>query len=160
MEAAYHSGKAKAIGVSNHLRCHLESILEIATIKPATNQLEFNPYLQREGIVEWAKEREIVTAAYGPLAPITKARPGPLDPVLENLAGKYGVCQEAVLLRWTMQMGVVAVTTSSKRERLVGYMQCTTFKLTYEEVAEITEVGKTKHFRRSHWTHDYGDSRE
>ena len=160
MEAVFHSGRAKAIGVSNHLRSHLETILEIATVKPAINQLEFNPYLQREGIVEWAKERGIVTAAYGPLAPVTKASPGPLDPVLERLAGRYGVCQEAVLLRWTMQMGVVAVTTSGKKERLQGYLESTTFELTAEEVDEITNVGKTKHFRGSYWMHAYCDSKE
>jgi diketogulonate reductase-like aldo/keto reductase len=160
MEAAYHSGKAKAIGVSNHLRSHLETILEIATVKPVINQLEFNPYLQREGIVELARERGIATAAYGPLAPITKAMPGPLDPLLEKLAGKYEVCQEAVLLRWTMQMGVVAVTTSGKSERLAGYMECVAFELTSEEVDEITELGKKKHFRGSYWLHAYGDSKE
>ncbi|KAF8863772.1 putative ketoreductase [Acephala macrosclerotiorum] len=150
MEAVQNSGKAKAIGVSNHLRQHLEYILEIATIKPVINQLEYNPYLQREGIVEWAKERGIVTAAYGPLSPVTKARPGPLDPVLERLAKKYG----------TMQMGVVAVTTSGKRERLAGYLEAASFELSQGEVDEITKVGKTKHFRGNNWKHDYGDSRE
>ncbi|KAE8451975.1 hypothetical protein EG329_002139 [Mollisiaceae sp. DMI_Dod_QoI] len=160
MEAVFKSGKAKAIGVSNHLRSHLESILEVATIIPVINQLEYNPYLQREGIVEWAREKGILTAAYGPLVPIRKARPGPLDPVLERLAGKYEVCQEAVLLRWTMQMGVVAVTTSGKRERLEGYLEAASFELSGDEVDEITRVGKTKHFRGNNWMHDYGDSRE
>jgi len=160
MEAVYHSGKAKAIGVSNHLRSHLESILEIATVIPVINQLEYNPYIQREGIVEWAREKGILTAAYGPLVPIRKARPGPLDPVLEKLAGKYGVCQEAVLLRWTMQMGVVAVTTSGKRERLEGYLEAVSFELNQDEVDEITRVGKTKHFRGNNWMHNYGDSKE
>ncbi len=92
--------------------------------------------------------------------PIRKARPGPLDPVLERLAGKYEVCQEAVLLRWTMQMGVVAVTTSGKRERLEAYLEAASFELSGDEVDEITRVGKTKHFRGNNWMHDYGDSKE
>ncbi|KUJ21129.1 putative ketoreductase [Mollisia scopiformis] len=160
MEAVHRSGKARAIGVSNFLRSHLLSILSIATIVPAINQLEYNPYLQREGIVSWSLERGIRTAAYGPLVPIRKARPGPLDAVLEVLTAKYGVCEEAVLLRWTVQMGVVAVTTSGKRERLEGYLQAGGFELTEGEVDEISRVGREKHFRGSHWGFDYGDSRE
>lgn len=96
----------------------------------------------------------------GPLTPIRKARPGPLDPILDRLSKKYGVIEEAILLRWTMQIGVVVVTTSGKRERLEGYMGCTSFELTPDEVDEISNVGKTKHFRGNTFMHDYGDSRE
>lgn len=64
MEAVQKSGKTKAIGVSNHLQHHLESILEIATIVPVINQLEYHPYLQREGLVPWSKSKGIITAAY------------------------------------------------------------------------------------------------
>lgn len=59
-----------------------------------------------------------------------------------------------------MQMGVVAVTTSGKRERLAGYLEAASFELSQGEVDEITKVGKTKHFRGNNWKHDYGDSRE
>jgi diketogulonate reductase-like aldo/keto reductase len=160
MEAVQRSGKTKSIGVSNFLVEHLEAVLEIAEIVPAINQLEYHPYLQREKVVSFAKSKGITIAAFGPLSPIRKAKGGPLDPVLEKLAKKYGVSEEAVVLRWTIQTGAVAVTTSRKRERLQGYLGVLDFELSKGEVEEITMVGKTKHFRVNNWKHDYGDSRE
>ena len=160
MEAAQRSGKAKSIGVSNFLVEHLEAVLEIAEIVPAINQLEYHPYLQREKVVSFAKSKGITIAAVGPLSPIRKAKSGPLDPLLERLARKYGVSEEAVALRWTIQTGAVAVTTSGKKERLEGYLGILDFELSEGEVEEMTMVGKTKHFRANNWKHDYGDSRE
>jgi len=160
MEAVQKSGKTKSIGVSNFLQSHLETVLEIATIVPVINQLEYHPYLQRGNLVPWSKSKGIATAAYGPLTPIRKASPGPLDPVLQKFSEKYGVSQEAVLLRWVIQKGVVAVTTSGKKERLQIYLGILNFELTDDEVEDITKAGKTKHFRANNWQHDYGDSRE
>ena len=160
MEAVQRSGKAKSIGVSNFLVEHLEAVLEIAEIVPAINQLEYHPYLQREKVASFAKSKGITIAAFGPLSPIRKAKGGPLDPVLERLAKKYGVSEEAVALRWTIQTGAVAVTTSRKKERLQGYLGVLDFELSEGEVEEMTMVGKTKHFRANNWKHDYGDSRE
>jgi hypothetical protein len=39
MEAFVHAGKAKAIGISHYCRRHLDDLLEMATIKPAVNQV-------------------------------------------------------------------------------------------------------------------------
>ena len=39
LEAAVKAGKAKSIGISHFCRQHVEDILEIATIKPAINQV-------------------------------------------------------------------------------------------------------------------------
>lgn len=160
MEAVQKTGKAKSIGVSNFMQPQLETILEIATVVPAVNQLEYHPYLQRENLVPWSESKGIVTAAYGPLSPITKAKPGPLDPVFEKLMQKYKVGEEAVALRWCIQMGVAAVTTTGRKERLKTYLGCLDFELSKEEVEEISRVGRTKHFRVYNWGHDYGDSKE
>ena len=42
LEAFVRAGKARAIGVSHFCRRHVEDILEIATIKPAVNQVQFH----------------------------------------------------------------------------------------------------------------------
>ena len=99
MEDVQRAGKARSIGVSNYLIEHLETVLETAQITPAVNQVEFHPYLQRENLVPWSEERGIVTSAFGPLTTITKGKPGPTDTVVKRLAEKYGVSEEAVLLR-------------------------------------------------------------
>jgi diketogulonate reductase-like aldo/keto reductase len=155
MEKVQRSGKAKAIGVSNHLQNHLEAILSTASIPPVINQVEFHPYLQRQNLVPWAESKGIATAAFGPLSTITKAKPGPCDEVFAALAKKYGVSQESIALRWCVDQGVVAITTSHREERLKDYLDVISFSLSPEEVEEIKNRGLEKHFRGNNFMHAF-----
>lgn len=51
-------------------------------------------------------------------------------------------------MRWTVQKGIIAVTTSGKEERLKEYMDSLNFSLTDEEMQKIDEEGKKKSFRK------------
>ncbi|KAK4655722.1 hypothetical protein QC762_304920 [Podospora pseudocomata] len=149
MEAIKDSGRAKSIGVSNFLPHHLESILSTAKHPPVINQVEYHPYLQHEDdFVDFHRRHNIALAAYAPLTPITKARGGPVDQVYERLANKYGVGEGEVGLRWVLDQGIVALTTSKREERLKGWLsKLPKFKLTPREVKEISEAGKGRHYR-------------
>ena len=148
MEAVKKSGKARSIGVSNYLQPHLEATLATATIPPSINQIEYHPYLQHGNLISFQQANQnIASAAYGPLTPITKCKPGPCDVILENLARKYSVSEGEIALRWTIDQGIPAITTSAKEERLGDYLRATTFKLTPREVKDISEAGAEKHFR-------------
>jgi diketogulonate reductase-like aldo/keto reductase len=46
-----------------------------------------------------------------------------------------------ICLRWCIDQGVVAVTTSQKEQRMAEYLRVFEFKLTQEEVQEIAEKG-------------------
>ena len=83
------------------------------------------------------KKYSIATSAYGPLTAATKAKPGPIDDLLAALAKKYAVSEAEVSLRWCIDQDVVAITTSSKEQRLSDYLRCTKFKLTPEEIRKI-----------------------
>ena len=155
MEKVQRAGKAKAIGVSNYLQQHLEVTLATATISPVINQVEFHPYLQRQNLVPWAESKGVATAAFGPLTTITKARPGPCDAVFTELAKKYDVSEEAIALRWCIDQGVVAITTSHKEERLKDYLAVMKFSLTPQEVEIIKKTGTEKHFRGNNFMHTY-----
>lgn len=89
----------------------------------------------------------------GPLTAVTKARPGPLDDTYAQLAKKYGVSEGEVALRWVIDLGIVAITTSSKEERLKGFLNnLPAFKLTPAEVKTIADKGNEKHYR-GFWNH-------
>ncbi|KAK8038710.1 NADPH-dependent conjugated polyketone reductase C1 [Apiospora rasikravindrae] len=157
MEAIKESGKARSIGVSNFLQPDLETVLQTAKIPPAINQIEYHPYLQHGSLVDFHREHHIAVAAYAPLTAVTKAKPGPLDTVYEELAKKYGVHPADVALRWCIDQGIVAVTTSSSEQRLQSYLnKIPSFKLTPKEVERIAEVGKVKHFR-GFWNHKFAE---
>jgi diketogulonate reductase-like aldo/keto reductase len=148
LEQIKESGKAKSIGVSNFLQVHLEAILKTAKVKPAINQIEYHPYLQHGDLLDFHKKHDIAVSAYAPLTPIVTAKGGPVDPLYTKLAEKYGVTESEVGLRWVIDQDIIALTTSNKVERLEGYLsKLPKFKLTQDEIAEISKLGAEKHFR-------------
>jgi diketogulonate reductase-like aldo/keto reductase len=147
LERLQAAGKATSIGVSNFLPAHLDAVLQTAKVVPAVNQIEFHAYLPREELVSYCHAKGIGVEAYGPLSPVTRGAPGPLDALLDALARKYAVTSGEVLLRWCIEQDVVAVTTSAREQRLSDYLRCTRFRLTPAEVKEIGRVGKEKHAR-------------
>jgi diketogulonate reductase-like aldo/keto reductase len=155
LEAIQASGKAKTIGVSNMLQPDLEAILKTAKIVPAINQIEYHPYLQHGDLIGFHRKHGIATSAYGPLTAVVRASPGPLDPTYAKLAKKYGVTPGEIALRWVIDQGIVAITTSGSEARLKQYLKIADFKLTPEEVEEITTIGKQKNFR-GFWKDKFG----
>ncbi|KAL6234240.1 NADP-dependent oxidoreductase domain-containing protein [Aspergillus navahoensis] len=111
----------------------LEPISQSAKIPPAINQIEYHSYLQQGSLVPYHEKKEIATTSYGPLTPATRAKSGPLD-------RRYSS-------RWSLDRGTVAITTSAKESRLSVYLNVLTFKLTPEEVDEISRIGDQKHYR-------------
>jgi diketogulonate reductase-like aldo/keto reductase len=134
LEAIHASGKAKTIGVSNFLKKDLEAILKTAKIVPAINQIEYHPYLQHGELIEFQRKHGIATSAYAPLTAVVRAKPGPLDGTYEQLAKKYGVTPGEIALRWVIDQGIVAITTSGSEQRLKEYQKVAQFKLTPKEV--------------------------
>ena len=147
MEDVLAAGKAKSIGVSNFLKKDLDVLLAKAKVRPAINQIEFHPYLQHGSLLEYHRNKDIKVAAYAPLIPITKASDGPLTPYLEELAKKYAVNPGEILLRWCLDQDVVAVTTSSKEQRMSDMLRIMTFTLNPREIQEIGRIGNEYHFR-------------
>ncbi|KAJ6186327.1 hypothetical protein N7519_007628 [Penicillium mononematosum] len=156
MEQVKASGKARSIGVSNFLQSDLEAILETAKVVPSVNQIEFHPYLQHGNLVPYQESKGIKTVSYGGLTPAIRAQGGPLGPLLSSLATKYAVSQSEILLRWIIDRGCVAITTSGKESRLSSYLRTFTFKLTPQEVDEISKVGEQKRYR-AFWREKFAD---
>jgi len=83
MEKLLRSGRVKSIGVSNHLRPHLDELLPSAEIVPAVNQIEFHPYLQSRALVDHCRSKKIQVEAWSPLM---KAGDLLTDPMLVEIA--------------------------------------------------------------------------
>ena len=147
IEDIYDSGKVGAVGVSNCTKAHVETISKTARIKPAANQIELNPYLQRVELQQYQKAHGIRTFAFSPLSPIVRAKPGPLDDVLKTVAQEHGVSTAVVLIRWALQQGIAVVTTSTQNERMKDHLLAQKISLRDDEIALISEVGSGKHFR-------------
>lgn len=110
--------------------------------------VEYHPYLQHGDLVDFCRKNDIAVEAYAPLTAVTKATGGPVDPIYQALAKKYGVSEGEIALRWCLDQGIIAITTSSNELRLQTYMRnIPAFKLTPKEVEDIAKAGEGKHFR-------------
>lgn len=114
LEQLHADGRARAIGVSNFLRPHLEELLGAAKVVPHVNQIELTPFLQRRETTAFCKKHEIVLEAYSPLTRGQKLS----DPTLLEVAQRLGRTPAQVLLRWGIEHGFVVLPKSTRPERI------------------------------------------
>lgn len=150
MEACKSEGLAKSIGVSNFRPNDLERVLKVAKEVPVVNQIEFHPYVQKQltPLLTLMKQNDILVESFGGLMPVTRVTDGPVTPILQKLSKKYSKTDGQIVMRWLEAKGGVAVTTTTKEERLQEYLSAYDGEgLTGEEVGEIDEAGAKLHFR-------------
>lgn len=133
MEEIYTSGKAKAIGVSNFTITHLEEMQKYATIMPMVNQVEFNPFLYQEKLLNYCKKNNILLTAYSPLVRGKRLT----DEKLENIAKKYNKTIPQVMLRWSIQHGVVVIPKTVHKERMIENIDIFDFEISAEDMKTI-----------------------
>jgi len=144
MEKAKEDGLTRSIGVSNFGVPELEELLKIAKVKPAANQIPYNPYNNAENaaLLKLAAEHGIIIETYGALTPITKKAGGPVDEPVQSIAQRRGITPAQVLLLWIRAKGIVIVTTTSKESRLQEYLAVGDLEpLSQEDVDAIDAAG-------------------
>lgn len=107
-------GKCRSIGVSNFTIDHLEAHLKRTDIVPAVNQVEFHPFLHQKKLMEYCRNKGIQLEAYAPLTRGERLD----DPVILEVAQKYAKTPAQVLIRWSLQHGIVVIPKSVKPERI------------------------------------------
>ena len=126
-------GLTRAIGVSNYAVRHLEEMLAYAHVLPAVNQVEFHPFLYQRELLEWVHERGIALEAYRPLARARRMD----DPNLTAVARAHDKSAAQVLLRWSLQRGVIVIPKSVHIERIRENLDVFDFVLAGDEMARL-----------------------
>lgn len=114
LEELYQDGRIRAIGVSNFLPHHLENLMKTAEIVPAVDQLELHPGYLQEDAVRFAREQGIAIEAWSPIGRGRLME----NPVLTELAVKYGVSVPHLCLAFDLQEGFIIIPKSTHRERM------------------------------------------
>ncbi|PNY24665.1 oxidoreductase [Tolypocladium capitatum] len=139
------AGKVRSIGVSNYGVHHLDELEQyIAQLETerggkgkggiiSVGQWEVHPWLTRPDIVQWCRARGIVVQAYSPL--LRAKRFG--DPKVMALAEKYGKTEAQILLRWSLQRGLVPLVKSVKASRIAENAGLYDFELTEADVEDL-----------------------
>jgi diketogulonate reductase-like aldo/keto reductase len=136
MEKIYATGKAKAIGVSNHTAGQVKAILKVATVAPVVNQIKFSPFGYNEETVRFCQAHDIIIEAYSPL---TRGK-SLGDPRVAKVATAHGISPAQVMLRWALQKNVVILPKSSNQERIAQNANLFGFELTEEEMEILDEL--------------------
>lgn len=150
MEKLVEMGLVKHIGISNFRASDIYELMDSnPSIKPAINQVEFNPYLQQPELQKICMKYEIGMEAYSPLASLNLFPNGPVDEVVDQLAKKYNKSAGVILLQYAYQRGYIPITTTSNEGRILSYVDLINgdFSLLESEIAQIDEAGRKTHHR-------------
>ena len=133
LEKIYHSGRAKAIGVSNFEIQHLEELFQTSGIVPAVNQIEYHPLFNQSELCSYCQERGIAVQAYASLA-----RGAYLNrDTLIRIGAKYGKSPAQTGLRWLVQKGISVIPKSTHSDRIASNADIFDFELTDIEMKAI-----------------------
>ena len=130
----------RAIGVSNFKPAHLQRVLDETGIVPDVNQIQLSPYGTRAESRAYHADHGIVTESYSPLG----ASSGQLrkDPTITEIAEAHGKSPTQVVLRWHVQLGLVAIPRSGNPGRIAENIDIFDFELSAEEMSRINALDR------------------
>jgi 2,5-diketo-D-gluconate reductase A len=145
MEALYQQGRIRAIGVSNFQPDRIMDLMIHNTIVPAVNQIEVNPFQQQIESQKFLQEHSVQVEAWAPFA---EGKNNIFqNEVLLSIAAKHQKSAAQVILRWLVQRGIIALSKSTRKERMLENISIFDFELEAEEMAAITPLDtKTSSF--------------
>lgn len=141
LEDIYRDGQAKAIGFCNFNVDHLTNLLDHAEVKPAVNQIEFNPRIHQPDTVALCQMQKIQLEAWSPLGNGQTLN----EPVIKEIAAKHHKSVAQVELRWELQQGFVVIPKSSHVARMRENLDVFDFQLDADEMEAIAELDQEKH---------------
>ncbi|CAE7252964.1 unnamed protein product [Symbiodinium natans] len=155
LERMKKDGLVKQIGVSNYNDRHLTELLDYAETLPMASQFEIHPFNTRESLVQKCKELGIRVNAYSPLG--GKGNPNQVTDkllslqLLQDIGAAHGKTpaqlaqdMQQTILRWHLQRGVTPIPKASSAQRLQENFDVFDFKLSDEEMQEISELDRRR----------------
>lgn len=135
-EDLYKMGKVKAIGVSNFMIQHMESLRKKATILPMVDQIEFHPGMMQKEILKYCRSNNIVVEAWSPLGSGRMLD----NKELKRIADKYKKSVAQICIRWCVQNNVIPLPKSTHLERIKDNIDIYDFKISDEDMQYINNM--------------------
>ena len=139
MEQARERSYTRSIGVSNFNAGQLGEVMGTARTPPVVDQVLFNPFAYREGLMRACARHHVALEAYSPLGTGAHLR----DPSVAAIGRRLERTPAQVLLRWCIERGVPVVGKSTHRERITENAQIFDFSLSPADIAELDALDRT-----------------
>jgi len=139
MQRARARGYARSIGVSNFSASDLDAVLGIADVPPVINQVQFSPFEFRRALLEACERHGVALEAYSPLGTGRHLR----DRQVTRIADRVGRTSAQVLIRWSLQRGLVVLPKSTHSERIEQNAQVFDFELSAEDMRALDGLDRT-----------------
>lgn len=151
LERAVKNGKVRAIGLSNFDMKGAENIFDEiiskAEIKPATVQIELNPYTQKRDFREKCAKYGIAIEGWYPLGGTHGGNDVLFaDSVILSLAEKYHKTAAQIILRWHVQEGFLTIPGSRNPAHIAENIAVYEFELSEEDMNTIRKLDKDDGF--------------
>jgi 2,5-diketo-D-gluconate reductase A len=145
MEELYQQGQVRAIGVSNFYPDRIMDLMIHNKIAPAINQIEVNPFHQQIDTQRFLQDNSVRVEAWAPFA---EGRNHVFqNELLLSIGAKHKKSIAQVILRWLVQRGIIALSKSTHKERMIENIHVFDFELGAEDMAAITTLDtKTSSF--------------
>mmetsp|Transcript_24859 Transcript_24859/g.69134 ORF Transcript_24859/g.69134 Transcript_24859/m.69134 type:complete len:359 (-) Transcript_24859:149-1225(-) len=146
LEDIYFSGEARSIGVSHYCPRHIMDILQVATITPSINQVEYHVGSQDvDDVIETCKTYGITFMSFSPLCGPCEYQPQDSlinGELVSDVAEKHGVQGNQVSLRYIVQKGIPVIPKSNTMKHIESNLDIFGFELSDDEMDRLS--GATK----------------
>lgn len=138
--SAQRQGKARSIGVSNFNRDHLQKLIDETGVAPVLNQIELHPFMQQLDLRNAHESMGIATQSWSPLGQGSALS----NPVVLEIARKHGRTAAQVIIRWHMELGLIAIPKSITPSRIRENFNVFDFSLETSDLAAIVALNSGK----------------
>lgn len=128
-EKLHEEGLIRAIGVSNFLKHHLETLALSANIRPMVDQIEFHPGYTQPETVSYCKKTGIQVEAWSPLGTGAMLK----NEDIAKIASKYGVSSAQLLINWCLKNEVLPLPKSVTPSRIAENAEVFGFEISRED---------------------------
>lgn len=148
MEELYKNGKIKAIGVCNFFADRLVDLIMHNEIVPAVNQVEVNPFYQKNDYQTIMNEYNVQMQSWAPFA---EGRNNMFtNEVLLSIAKKYNKSIAQVILNWLVKRNIVVIPKTVRKERMEENFNIFDFELNESDIKLISSLDKNESSFFSH----------
>jgi 2,5-diketo-D-gluconate reductase A len=136
LERIYAAGGVRAIGVSNFLAEHLDTLLAATTVVPAVNQIELHPTFQQAALCAKSRAHGVAVQAYSPLGQGADLNVA----AVTELAARHGATPAQIVLAWHLGVGNIVIPKTTHPERMRENLAAAQVVLSGGELDAITAL--------------------